>query len=202
MNARKCKSCGQKFQRWAEYCPDCGAQVEYYRHPAGFWIRFGAYIIDGLIFIPIMILAIWNMFTLKSTAVLILISLPGFIYKPFMESFFGATLGKMSCKLKVIKDDGKKLPLFDAYVRSFPFLLSAGINLASQLILFSSPQFQSAESWVEAFQAQQGNALQVIGQLVGLVILIDCIFAAFTFRKRALHDMLAESFCVYKEPGD
>jgi hypothetical protein len=31
-------------------------------------------------------------------------------------------------------------------------------------------------------------------------VLIECIFASFTSRKRALHDMMAESFCVYKEP--
>lgn len=33
-----------------------------------------------------------------------------------------------------------------------------------------------------------------------VLVLIDCVVAAFSFRKRALHDMLAESYCVYKEP--
>lgn len=133
-------------------------------------------------------------------AVLILICLPGLIYKPFMESFFGATLGKMSCKIKVIDDNGKKLSLFGAYVRFFPFLLSAGVALAGQLIVFSSPQFQSATSMTEISVAQQGNFLYPIVLIVYLLLMIECVFAAFTFRKRALHDMLAESFCVYKEP--
>jgi uncharacterized RDD family membrane protein YckC len=176
--------------------------MENYSRPAGFWIRFGAHIIDSLIFIPIIILAIWNTHNLKSTVLLVLIHLPGLIYKPFMESFYGATLGKMACGIKVIDDNGKKLHLFDAYARFLPFLLSAGATLASQLILFASPQFQSAESWIEIAQAQQGNVLQGISHILSLAILIDCVFAAFTFRKRALHDMLAESFCVYKEPGD
>ena len=202
MNTRKCKSCGQEFQEWVEFCSNCAEPMENYSRPAGFWIRFGAYIIDSLVFIPIIILAVWNTHSLKSTVLLVLISLPGLIYKPFMESFYGATLGKMSCGLKVIDDNGKKLHLFDAYVRFLPFLLSAGITLASQLILFSSPQFQSATSWLEIGQAQQGNFLEGIRRLLGIFILIDCIVAAFTFRKRALHDMLAESFCVYKEPGD
>ena len=202
MSTRKCKSCGQEFQKWVEFCSNCAEPMEHYSRPAGFWIRFGAYIIDSLIFIPIVILGIWNTFTLKSTALLVLISLPWLIYKPFMESFFGATLGKMSCGIKVIDDDGNKLSLFGAYVRFLPFLITAGISLASQLILFSSPQFQSATSWLEIGQAQQGNFLVGIRRLLGIFILIDCIVAAFTFRKRALHDMLAESFCVYKEPGD
>lgn len=199
MDTRKCKSCGHEFQEWVEFCPNCSETMEDYSRPAGFWIRVGANIIDGLIFIPIGILSIWNTYSLKSTAVLVLIILPGFIYKPFMESFFGATLGKMSCKIKVIDDNGKKLSLFGAYVRFFPFLLSTGVSLAGQLIVFSSPQFQSATSMMELSVAQQGNFLYLIGLIVSLLVVVECIFAAFTFRKRALHDMLAESFCVYKE---
>ena len=200
MEKRKCKNCGQEFQEWVEFCSNCAEPMEGFSRPAGFWIRLGAYIIDGLIFIPIMILSVWNIYSLKSMTVLVLISLPGLIYKPFMESFFGATLGKMSCKIKVIDDYGKKLSLFGAYVRYGPFLISVGINLVGQLIVFLSPQFQSATSFIEIAQAQQVNFLNPVSQIVGLLILIECIFAAFTFRKRALHDMLAESFCVYKEP--
>jgi len=147
MSAKKCGNCGQEFQKWTEFCSNCGQANESYSRPAGFWIRVGASIIDSLIFIPIGILSIWNTYSLKSTVVLILSSLPGLIYKPFMESFFGATLGKMSCKIKVIDDNGKKLSLFNAYIRFFPFLLSAGVTLAGQLILFSSPKFESIKSW-------------------------------------------------------
>jgi len=200
MDKRKCKSCGQEFQKWAEFCPNCAEPMENYSRPAGFWIRAGAHIIDSLVFIPLIALAVWNSIHLKSTALLVLVSLPALFYKPFMESFYGATLGKMACGIKVIDDNGKKLPLFDAYVRALPFLISTVITLTSHLILFSSPQFQSAESWMEIAQAQQDSFLETVNKILGLLIVIECLFAAFTFRKRALHDMLAESFCVYKEP--
>jgi uncharacterized RDD family membrane protein YckC len=200
MDTRKCKKCGQEFQRWVEFCSNCGEPMEGYSRPAGFWIRAGVTVIDYLIFIPIGILSFWNTYSLKSIVVLVLISLPGLLYKPFMESFFGATLGKMSCKIKVIDDNGKKLSLFNAYIRFLPFLVLAGVSLASQLILFSSSQFQSVKSWTELSQAQQGNFMVVISYPATLLVLIDCIMVAFTFRKRALHDMMADSFCVYKEP--
>lgn len=200
MKARKCQKCGHEFQEWVEFCPNCSEPMEDYSRPAGFWIRVGASIIDGLIFLPIGILSIWNTYSLKSSVVLVLISLPGLIYKPFMESFFGATLGKMSCKIKVIDNNGKKLSLFNAYIRFFPFLLLTGVSLVSQLILFSSPQFQSAKSMIEIGQAQQASSLNVIIYPINILVLLDCIFVAFTSRKRALHDMMAESFCVYKEP--
>lgn len=200
MNTIKCKNCGQEFQEWTEFCPHCSEPIEGYARPAGFWIRVGAQIIDILVFIPIIILNYWNTFFLKSTVALVLISVPGLIYKPFMEAFFGATIGKMSCGIKVIDNNGKKLSLLAAYVRFFPFLISAGIALAGQLILFLSPQFQSATTFVELGEAQQVNFLAPVGSIVNVLVLIECIVAAFTFRKRALHDMLAESFCVYKEP--
>ena len=200
MKTRKCNNCGHEFQEWVEFCPNCSEPMEDYSRPAGFWIRVGAYIIDIVIFIPIGLLSFWNIYSLKSTVVLVLISLPALIYKPFMESFFGATLGKMACGIKVIDNNGKKLSLFGAYFRFFPFLLQNGINLVGQLIVFSSPQFQSATSMIEFQEAQQANFLNIVGLIVGLLVVIECVFAAFSFRKRALHDMLAESFCVYKEP--
>jgi len=52
---------------------------------------------------------------------------------------------------------------------------------------------------MEISQAQQGNFLAPLGTGVNVLVMIECIVAAFTFRKRALHDMLADSFCVYKE---
>ncbi len=202
MNTRKCKSCGQEFEEWVEFCTKCAEPMENYSRPAGFWVRVGAAIIDYLIFIPIVILGFWNGFTLKSTFLLILIHLPGLIYKPFMESYFGATLGKMSCGIKVIDDSGNKLSLLRAYIRFLPFFVSSAISLTSQPILFSSPEFESVTSWIELGQAQQRGLLDALGTIVALFVMVDCIFVAFTFRKRALHDMLSQSFCVYKEPGD
>ena len=117
-----------------------------------------------------------------------------------MEAFFGATLGKMSVGIKVIDKNGGKLGLFNAYARAFPFLLSGGISLASSLILFSSPEYQSATSMQEFGQIKQEPFLQAVGMLVNVLLLADCIVAAFTRRKRALHDMLADSYCVYKGP--
>ena len=145
-----------------EFCTKCAEPMENYSRPAGFWVRIGAAIIDYLIFMPILILAIWNGFKLKSTFLLILIHLLGLIYKPFMESYFGATLGKMSCGIKVIDDNCNKLSLLRAYIRFLPAFMSSAISLTNQLILFSSPEFESVTSWIELSQAQQGGSLRCV----------------------------------------
>jgi len=201
MEAKTCVKCGGEFTEWVEFCPHCSEPVEGYARPAGFWIRVGAYIIDTLVFIPLIVLGIWNYYSLKSTGVLILGSLPGFLYKPLMEAFCGATLGKMSVGIKVVDRNGNRLGLFNAYARAFPFLLSAGIGLTNSLMIFSSPQFQSATTMQELAQVKPEPFLQAVGMLANLLLLVDCVTAAFTRRKRALHDMLADSYCVYKGPA-
>ncbi len=200
MTIQTCASCGEEFHEWVEYCPHCSEPVANYARPAGFWIRVGATIVDWLVFIPITALGFWACFFLRSPVVLALGTVPGFFYKPLMEAFCGATLGKMACGIKVVDAQNKKLSLFNAYIRAFPFLMSLAVDLARRVVLVSSDQVQAAPSWMEAAQVKTVTFLDYVSPLVGLLVLIDCIVAAFTFRKRALHDMLAESFCVYKEP--
>jgi uncharacterized RDD family membrane protein YckC len=202
MIGRTCKGCGHEFEKWVEFCPECAEPMENFSRPAGFWVRVGATIVDLLVFIPVIALNFWNMYSLKSMPLMIALAAVGMIYKPFMESSYGATLGKMSFGIKVIDDSGNMLTLFSAYIRFLPNLIGALLTLAASIILFLSPAFQSATTLMEMGQAQQGGILSLLQLLMNLFIVIDCVFVAFTFRKRALHDMLAGSYCVYKSPGD
>jgi uncharacterized RDD family membrane protein YckC len=198
MDTTKCEKCGQGAERWAEFCPHCGEPMASYARPAGFWIRVGAHIIDMLVFVPIVVLSFWNTLSLKSMVVLVASVVPTFLYKPCMESFFGATLGKMACRIKVINAQGKKLGLFYAYARAFPFLVAAGVNLARQLVLFSSPQ--TITSFIELSQTRTETYWDAVNPLIKLLLMVDCTVIGFTPRKRALHALLAASYCVYKEP--
>ena len=200
MNVQTCASCGQEYEGWVEFCPHCSEPIANYARPAGFWIRVGASIVDWLVFIPFAGLGIWNMFSLRNMAVLIAASAPGFFYKPLMEAFAGATVGKLACGIKVTDGQGKKLSVFTAYIRAFPFLLASAVSLAGQITLFSLPEFQAGASQMEIAQTRGITFLDIVGYITSIFVLVDCVFAAFTYRKRALHDMLAESYCVYKEP--
>ncbi len=195
----QCSQCGQEVQNSDNYCFQCGAEIEKYPLPAGFWIRVGAHIIDSLIFLPLTILIYLNFFLFKNTTLLILFALPSFLYKPLMESFYGATLGKMACGIKVIDNIGQKLDLGTAFLRALPFLLSTFTGTLQSLILYPSPEFQSATTLEEIANLQRPVPISTIMFFVSTFLLIDCTFAAFTYRKRALHDMLAGSYCVYKE---
>ena len=144
--------------------------------PAGFWIRFVAYMIDGLImafvaailigiFIGIMILTDQSMdhespagpiiaAALLLVAVLIIVN---WLYEALMTSSpRGATLGKMALGLRIVRFDGRQLSFGRATARHFAKVI------ATPAVPF----------------------------------LIGYIMAAFTNRKRALHDILADTLVI------
>src|SRR5687767_7279656 len=69
----------------------------------GFWLRLGALIIDTVILAPISFgVMFFNITSWKSPLLLIIFSLIAVGYKPAMERYYGATLGKMALKLRVV----------------------------------------------------------------------------------------------------
>lgn len=173
-------------------------EITNYPKPAGFWIRVVASFIDALVFIPIIVISFLNFSSIKSSFLLVIIAILGLMYKPFMESYYGATLGKMALGLKVIDERGEKLDLQSAYIRFTPFLLAAVISLIGGYVLVSLPEFKTATNILEIGQLQQQNPTRYLESIINLFILVDCVVVAFTYRKRALHDMIARSFCIHK----
>ena len=144
---------------------------------AGFWIRFGAKFIDGLIMavlqyaiiIPMTILffssgsAMSGDEQMLSSGSLMLIGIQQIIgilipaaYNTFFIGKYSATLGKMACKIKVVSPEGAQISYARALGRYFAELLSA------------------------------------------IVLGIGYIMAAFDSEKRALHDRVCSTRVVYK----
>jgi len=176
-------------------------KAELARTPAGFWIRVLAFLIDGLVFSPVFALSLINMLQVKSLLLLFVILLPELIYKPFMEAFYGATLGKMALKIRVIDPHGNNLTLGKAYVRSFlPILVPVVLSFAVLFSLFLTPGFERASSFEEIDELMTlGNPLlSFLDDIATWVLVIDVVVVPFSSRKRAIHDMMAGSFCVYR----
>jgi len=91
---------------------------------AGFLIRLIAAIIDGIIVgIPL---------SFVTRAGLIRYLIPT-AYAVFMLGKYGATIGKMIFKIKVVKENGSSLTYSDALVRELSKILSAFIILLGYL---------------------------------------------------------------------
>ena len=190
----------KKRSRLAAHRPKSGAEVPGNLRPGGFWIRVVAEFIDGLLFGPLsIILYRMNVLSIKSVFLIFCIRIPQLVYKPFMQSFYGATLGKMACGLQVIDSNGQKLTLRAAYIRFIPILIPTLMAIVGCIMLFSMPEFESASTMSEINQLTHENDLWRIRRFLLYFLLVDCVFVAFTHRKRAIHDMMAGSFCVFKK---
>ncbi len=142
-------------------------------HYAGFWIRFVAKFIDGLI-LGVVFLVPFFIFVFQSARVgaagrpslvsevvplllqLVLV-LANMGYSIFFLGKYGATPGKMACKIHVVTAEGGKISYLRATGRFFAEMLS------------------------------------------GMVCYIGYIIAGFDEEKRALHDHICNTRVVYKQ---
>ncbi len=193
-----CDHCGTRTEDSVAVCPECGGELYLLARPAGFWIRVGAYVLDGLVTSPLVVVSFVNLFYFKSLAVLMAVAVVNVLYKPCLEAGFGATVGKMICGLKVINDAGAKPSLMQAYMRFLPFLLAAFFGLLASWAQFHAPGFAAARSFPALNALPVPPALTAATMVFSLLAMAECTVAAFNERKRALHDYFANTYCVHK----
>ena len=135
----------------------------------GFWIRFVAAIIDGIVLTIITIfLAVFSLVIFGAALgegagigmfllVFILASLGTILYKPIMEaSGYQGTFGKYALGLKVIDKNGQKISMTSSFVRTILFIIGT-----------------------QAF-----------------LLFLGSIMVGFTEYKQGLHDILANTYVV------
>jgi len=152
----------------------------------GFWIRFSARFIDGLIFtVPAFVLAallIPNFMRAgrQSNAVsglnpafaafgfigfILIFFLAGGFYEVLMLKYRSATLGKMACGLKVIRSDGNTLGWGTCLGRFFMWnVVTSGIPYVNSVLM-----------------------------------LVSSIMLGVDSEKRALHDRVCDTRVIYKQ---
>lgn len=86
----------------------------------GFIGRFIAYIIDNLVFVPIYLIVPMDSELVQFLVWIILWT----AYYVWMNGTYGATIGKMLLKLKIVKEDGSKITYSDALLREIGSYLS------------------------------------------------------------------------------
>lgn len=168
-----CAACKPAFVQKLKEGATTGSSLRY----AGFWIRFGAKIIDGLLMYGVNLvigMCIAVLFGVSGMAVnpenaeipvgywlmmgitqIIGIAVPA-CYYTFFIGRFEATLGKMACGIKVVMPSGARVSYPRALGRYFAEMIS------------------------------------------GIILGIGYIMAAFDNEKRALHDRICSTRVVYK----
>ncbi len=158
---------------------------------AGFWQRVLASIIDGVlitfaafVFLFAFIFLIdspFSGFINSSFIFLAYLVIPG--YKIFMEGKYGATLGKMALRLKIVDRDAQPIDMGQAFRRYALY----GLSFVVAIMIFVS-FFINSTTLLTVFTQ--------LNSLASIAIFLSCLFVAFDDRKQSLHDKIANTYVV------
>ncbi|MCH2023908.1 MAG: RDD family protein [Saprospiraceae bacterium] len=162
---------------------------------ATFIQRIHAFLIDSLIFFPLSYFSEYNLFEAKNFNIVVLVALVWFIYKPLMEWKYGATLGKMAAKIKVV-NYSYELPSFNqAMMRFLPYFAIGLSGLILNFNMFCLPDFQNAKSLNDIGKLQD----QLSSEGVLICYMFYCYSVTkifFNEHKQAFHDRFSQTYCV------
>lgn len=142
----KCGNCGHDNLPEARFCANCGAAlvaaavepVAAVAPPAappsvaleysGFWLRFGAFLVDGIIIVVAsFFVRFLGVFAGGTGGIILGFTLPLLFVNPFYWLYYwlftglsGQTLGKMVFRIRVVRINGEKVGLGWAALREIP----------------------------------------------------------------------------------
>ncbi len=164
---------------------------------AGFWIRVGATLLDMLVLSPVLAPIWYNRTHWKSLGLELMMTVGVLLYCIGMEATFGGTVGKMMAGVRVVDSSGERISWWQAALRHSPTLASTALSIPAILFLYGNPEFYTTTDLFRtqeiADSAQQFPSLSLI---LSLVMLIDVLVVPLSLRKRALHDLLAGTYCI------
>jgi uncharacterized RDD family membrane protein YckC len=165
-NVRVCAACKPVFlQKLAEGAKINVTATAEELHYAGFWIRLGAWLIDAVILtVPFMVIMVIVFGLIGASApapgerpsavqtiapLLMLFVQFGALalqigYRTYFVGKYGATPGKMACRLKVVSFDGSRISYGRAVGRAFAEIVSGMVCYIGYLMIpFDNPQKRS-----------------------------------------------------------
>lgn len=158
-----------------------------------FWARFWAGIIDALVFIPIFIFDVWAWNSFNSIAFLIgwfmFFSILFIAYSVISHGYYGKTIGKHICNVKVLDLSGADLSIKQAILRdSFPIALLI-LTLPFELALVSKG--------INPYSPDAQTTMTMISSSFGWIwFTIEMVTMLSNKKRRALHDYIAKSVVV------
>ncbi|MFL6544913.1 MAG: hypothetical protein ACJ8LM_06975, partial [Candidatus Udaeobacter sp.] len=98
----------------------------------------------------------------------------------------------------VVDRNQQNITVARAYVRFSPELAGVIVAMATMFWLRSLPEFRTVQSFQDLRELFNKSPFEFLRQSLYLLVIVDCITAAFNTKKRAIHDFLAGSYCIYR----
>jgi uncharacterized RDD family membrane protein YckC len=166
---------------------------------AKFWTRFGAFLLDGLIIVIIILpVTYFNVIQWKVPWIFIVTSLITIIYKPFMEYQYGATLGKMAVGIQVVGNQFQKVTLKEELRRVSFYLVPSLIQQILTLNFYFSNQLNTIQHYKDYndFIVSTNPALYILNIIVVVLFVADTMTFFSNNQNRSLHDIYAGTYVI------
>ncbi|MDO6497010.1 RDD family protein [Photobacterium sanguinicancri] len=171
---------------------------------AGYWKRFGAGCIDGIVLIPIFILFDSIESSSKEIALFMVFPSAGMflLYNIYFHGRWGATLGKMAMKIKVVKwFDESDISYKESVLRFSVDLVFALIVAISNFMVINA---LSADEYMainlldkgEFFYTNSPSWMFYVNILSFLWMVSELFILLCNEKKRALHDFIAGTVVI------
>lgn len=165
----------------------------------GFWSRFGARFIDGIIlrvfsFILSTATAEWG-----SVYLVAITSLLPLFYQPVMEYRYGASLGKMALGIKVVNYELEKLTLSNVVLRNilyFALQFTVVCFTVYYYYLFDHENSMLPNIFTSFSDGISWTSIYAV--LLGALFITEIIFLLTDEKFRALHDRIGKTYVVKK----
>ncbi|MBY3619451.1 RDD family protein [Acinetobacter sp. CUI P1] len=161
----------------------------------GFWKRVLATILDLLIILIPAVIVYWIFnslaVSLHSEIPIILEYIFFVVFDVFMIVRFGGTPGKLVLKMKIVNQQGNIPTLKEALIRNIFRIISTIFSMIVGVSLYNLTVISTTLNLWAPLATD-------LSKILGLIMLVDYLFVAFTPRKRALHDMMAGTYVVDK----
>lgn len=164
----------------------------------GFWPRFGALFIDGIILIVFNYLLRFPLRELDNNLVVILVTaaIPLF-YNLFLEYKYGATLGKMLLKIKIVNYELQPPSISNVILRNIIYMGLQFISLGIELNIFFKTQSDSFDfRGFDSFFTPEIIIAFFYSGSVFVIYIIEMIFLLNDPKCRALHDRIGKTYVV------
>lgn len=156
--------------------------------------RFGAALIDGIIFLPISFLNNYLIEVLSSSAgllilwTLVLMCIYQF-YSIFLHGKYGQTFGKMAMGVKIVTYP-EELPIsyFQAFIRDLPYF---SIYFLQTVILIATILFPYL-----SYNSSLMTTLEIVSHAGTVWVFIEIISMLFNDKRRAVHDFIAKTVVI------
>lgn len=170
---------------------------------AGFWKRFGAFLIDMVVLVPLMVIGYYGTknFRLFQLYWLVPGAAFGLWFNFYLVARYGGTPGKLLLGTKIVMTDGSAVTHRAAFIRySVLFLLSlvtsAGLCVASLKIAdeqyFALGFIQQTEAVAQLAPSWYG----VANTITNIWVISEFLTLLFNKERRALHDFMAGTVVV------